>query len=311
MGSSTVPAASGGATQTVVTYTSSTTFTLPSGYGVSKPLWVQVIMGGGGGGGGGGGSSASGTSAGGGGGGGSGVVSECYTYLTANTTVTIGAAGTGGAGATYNTNANGVNGTSGGITFFGSYAAPGGVGGGKGSNNSTQSATSTSNLTGVYGYMIQGGSGTNTMLGFGGAGGSGGGGGNNNGLSWGHGSSATTPGYTINGGGLLDAPLYASTVSPNSYSIPNNHDFNQRGGGAAGYQSDTDGQWGKGGLAGGLVGGLAQAAQTTSASLAIGGTATEPSAGGGGGGGARGNTGSNAGVGGAGASGFVTLSYWS
>jgi len=309
MAVSNLVAASAGKSQYVTRFTSSGTFTLPAGYDSNNPLWVQVLMGGGGGGGGGGGAS-NGTSAGGGGGGGSGIVTEFYTYLTANQTVTIGAGGTGGAGGTQNANINGVAGQSGGITFFGSYAVPGAGGGGGGSNNSSQSAPGTSNLAGIYQYFIQGGSGNNTMLGFGGPGGSGGGPGNTAGASWGHGSSNTGLNYSAKGGGLLDVPVFSPTGSPSMTSVSNRHDFNQRGGGAGGYQTSNDGQWGKGGLAGGIVGGLAQAAQTTTASEAIGGTATEPSAGGGGGGGGRGLTGGNAGAGGAGASGFVTVIYW-
>jgi len=309
MGIAQIPAPSGGLTQTVTTFTSSGTFTLPSGYGVSKPLWVQVLMGGGGGGGGGGGATTITNTAGGGGGGGSGIVAGFFTSLTANQTVTIGAGGTAGNGGAQNTVANGTAGGAGGTTIFGDYRVPGGRGGGQGSNSNNQSAPGQASIT-AFGYYIKGGSGNNTALGFGGAGGSGGGAGNTDGTTYGHGSPLNGF-YQNGGGGLTDIALYASNQTPNEYNIAYNHDFNQRGGGAGGYQTNTSARWGKGGLAGGILGGTAQAADTTVAAEAVGQTATVPSAGAGGGGGACGSPGGNAGAGGVGAAGFVTITYWS
>jgi hypothetical protein len=120
------PASSGGLTKYTQLFTSSGTFTLPSGYGPSKPLLVKLIVVGGGGGGGGGGGNIYGYSypgvGGGGGGSGTGFYFESFA-VTANTTVTIGAGGNGGPGSAYG---SGQPGTAGGSSYFGTIEAPGG-----------------------------------------------------------------------------------------------------------------------------------------------------------------------------------------
>jgi hypothetical protein len=129
MGVNTFPVASGSSAVICKTslFTSSGTFTLPSGYGAGQPLIVDIEIGGGGGGGGGGASADDNYAAGPGGGGGSGIVAVYRNVsLTANATITIGAAGTGGTGA-QNANESGTAGTSGGTSNVNSlYYAPGG-----------------------------------------------------------------------------------------------------------------------------------------------------------------------------------------
>lgn len=125
MAVSNLVAASAGLVKYSQLFTSSGTFTLPSGYSSTNPLFVDVIIVGGGGGGG-----AGATNYYGGGGGGSG----CGFYyqqipVYANTTVTIGSGGSGGTVGSVN---NGNDGTNGGSSFFGDLQAPGG-GFGKGS----------------------------------------------------------------------------------------------------------------------------------------------------------------------------------
>lgn len=128
MAVSNLVAASAGLVKYSQLFTSSGTFTLPSGYSSTNPLFVDVIVVGGGGGGG-----AGATNYSGGGGGGSG----CGFYyqqipVYANTTVTIGSGGSGGTVGSVN---NGNDGTNGGASFFGDLQAPGG-GFGKGSRQS-------------------------------------------------------------------------------------------------------------------------------------------------------------------------------
>jgi hypothetical protein len=119
MGLSTFPAPAAGLVKYSQLFTSSGTFTLPSGYSSTNPLFVDVVVVGGGGGGGAGAQNYYG-----GGGGGSG----CGFYyqqipVYANTTVTIGTGGTGGTVGSVN---NGNDGTNGGSSFFGDLQAPGG-----------------------------------------------------------------------------------------------------------------------------------------------------------------------------------------
>jgi hypothetical protein len=148
------PSAAGPLPTRFTEFTSSGTFIHPDGY--SSPRLVYVVaMGAGGGGGSGGvrGANATGTAAAanGGGGGGSGLVYAGYCYVTANTTVTIGAAGTGGTSVSDGASGfAGNSGNNGGITYFGALSVKGGIGGGGGQTN-TQN---------TYPYSV-GGSGSN------------------------------------------------------------------------------------------------------------------------------------------------------
>lgn len=141
MAVSNLVAGAAGLTKYTQLFTSSGTFTLPSGYGSTNPLFVDVVIVGGGGGGG-----AGATNYYGGGGGGSG----CGFYyqqipVFANTTVTIGAGGAGGTVADANT---GNDGTNGGASLFGDYQAPGG-GFGKGSRQTPGTTYGASLWTGT------------------------------------------------------------------------------------------------------------------------------------------------------------------
>lgn len=140
-------AGAAGLTKYTQMFTTSGTFTLPSGYSSTNPLFARVLVVGGGGGGGGGGGNVSGYlyPGRGGGGGGSGCA---FLYdempIFANTTVTIGAGGTGGTGSAYG---SGTTGTAGGSTYFGDLEAPGG-GGGEGGQAWSGSYSYTSSTTG-------------------------------------------------------------------------------------------------------------------------------------------------------------------
>lgn len=139
MAVSNLVAASSGLIKYTQLFTSSGTFTLPSGYGSTNPLFVDVVIVGGGGGGG-----AGATNYYGGGGGGSG----CGFYyqqipVYANTSITIGAGGAGGTVADANT---GNNGNNGGSSFFGDLEAPGG-GFGKGSRQTPGTTYGSCNWT--------------------------------------------------------------------------------------------------------------------------------------------------------------------
>jgi len=122
-------AGAAGLTKYTQMFTTSGTFTLPSGYSSTNPLFARVLVVGAGGGGGGGGGNVQGYlyPGRGGGGGGSGCA---FLYdempIFANTTITIGAGGTGGTGSAYG---SGTQGTAGGSTYFGDIEAPGGGGG--------------------------------------------------------------------------------------------------------------------------------------------------------------------------------------
>jgi hypothetical protein len=154
MASTTVPASGGGLAPYYQKFVSSGTFTLPSGYGASKPLLVNIqVIGGGGGGsapityvfnGNGGHSDYYGegrmisgtyTNNNTGGPGGSGGLCATQLYLTSNLTITVGAAGNRGTSTTITNNENpyGGNFSNGGggsgITIAATNAIVGGTGG--------------------------------------------------------------------------------------------------------------------------------------------------------------------------------------
>jgi hypothetical protein len=168
MGLTVFPPAAGGLKLYTQTFTSSGTFTLPSGYGASNPLQATVlVVGGGGGGGGGGRNNIFNGNAWGGAGGGSGIAYYLQDILlTENQTVTIGAGGIGGAGATSTTNNvafAGNSGTDGGNTSFGVYTArgggygPGGGGGGDDNFNSGTAARAGTSITdNIFGSLSGG-----------------------------------------------------------------------------------------------------------------------------------------------------------
>ena len=130
MASTVFPAASSGVTRRTAVFTSSGTFTLPSGYDSNNPLICEVYIQGAGAGGGSG--AFNSTQGNGGGGGGAGYCMYLPNLsLTANATVTIGTGGAGGASQTSAPNL-GIVGTAGGNTSFAGYTAPGGGRGGSG-----------------------------------------------------------------------------------------------------------------------------------------------------------------------------------
>jgi hypothetical protein len=325
MGVSVFPAASSGLIRKSQTFTSSGTFTLPTGYGAGQPLIIDAEVGGGGGGGGSGAFAAARSGV--GGGGGSGVVSLFNNIsLTANATITIGAGGTGGAAST----GVGNNGSSGGTTDIDSiYFSPGG---GAGTGGLTTAGVQRGFSIRSRGYQIQGGYSSSARGGSGGAGGSGGGAGGGNlptaspdangrvyqagsyGMAGGLfevGNVAGTGGvqnyYTSDTGSGVAFGLYMQ----NEYAGVQNYgsvapNLLQRGGGGAGCEINTSTAAGGGGApgtrnAGGLIGLVNGTKNATNA--------TEPSAGGGGGGGSWSN-GSTSGSGGNGAAGYVTIYYW-
>jgi len=325
MGLSVFPtASSSGLIRKSQTFTSSGTFTLPTGYGAGQPLIIDAEVGGGGGGGGSGAFAAA--RSGGGGGGGSGVVTLFNNIsLTANATITIGAGGTGGAAST----GVGNNGASGGTTDIDSiYYSPGGA---PGTGGLTTAGIQRGFSIRTRGYQIQGGYVASQRGGVGGAGGSGGGGSvgpytaspDSNGRIYQAGSyggagglfevgnTAGTGGvqsyFTSDSGSGVSFGLYMQ----NEYAGVQNYGLLtpntlQRGGGGGGGETNTSTSAGGGGgpgtrNAGGLVGLLNGTKNATNA--------TEPTAGGGGGGGSWSN-GSVSGSGGNGAAGYVTIYYW-
>jgi hypothetical protein len=315
MASTVFPAAGGGVSLQQTTFTSSGTFTLPTGYGVSKPLIVDLEIVGGGGGGGSGVSQAANSYGGGGGGSGITVVYKSIP-LTANATITIGAGGAGGAAVASGN--NGINGNSGGTTDVNSiYYAPGGGFG-------TRGLITAANLYGGYidshGFNVFGGY-ASTNGGVGGAGGSGGAyalslSSNPGTVETYRGGARGLPGGAYqtgestnaisadrsNGWGVHAQPL---NVVPNG-TYPFANDSNQRGGGGGGGRGATTGNSGRGGKAGTrFTGGLTG---WNNGGTPTGETATDSGCGGGGGGASFNN--GNSGAGGAGASGIVIVTYW-
>lgn len=289
------------------TYTSSTTFTMPTG---AKLCYVFLYHAGGGGGGGARNTTTSVASGGGGGGGGpiSKFVQPCTGSFAAGQTitVTIGAGGSGGAGAT--ATGSGVDGFAGGVSRFvnnadatdqwgslifpGGRAGSGGTTGGSGTGapgyialNSWGLATAaTTNGAGGSATSTVGGAGYKTM-----AGGTGGG----------AGGRATTVGYVggAGGGGYYAIPLDPVLGSATAWTL-------NTGGGASGGLTN-----GGAGAAGTTVGSYFYGGGGGGANTAgVGGAGGVGAIGGGGGGGGGGNNSNNGGAGGDG--GRAEMTVW-
>lgn len=328
MGIEVFPAAAGGlSVKKAQTFVSSGTFTLPSGYGASKPLVVDLIICGGGGGGGGGNSNTTANPGYGGGSGGSGCVAWFNNVsLTANATITIGAGGSGGAAGTTNSGSSvGGTGGDGGVTNVNSlFYAPGGAGG---TGGRSAGASVYTNYVKSYGFYLPSiGSGSNIQYGLGGSGGSGGAGfvmsasAVQVGGSFGY-SAISNAGITSGAGGTISVgtfdthgsgqnsflPAQSFGIGVNAYGAFTNRQFDIRGGGGpGGGANNADNQYGLGGTAGGYVGGTSGAFNQTTGDR-NGATATVNGGGGGGGGGGRVAA---AGAGGAGAAGYVTIVWY-
>jgi hypothetical protein len=332
MGIQVFPAAGGGVVLKTQTFTSSGTFTLPSGYGASNPLIVDLEICGGGGGGGSGGASST-FQSGGGGGGGSGVVALYKgVSLTSNATITIGAGGAGGAAVAPDSIGN--NGSSGGASNVNStFYAPGGGGGSLG-RHANNTGTMYGRPVAAYGFYITGGYQSGGYDGAGGAGGSGGSAGyqietSNPTANYEYrGGSKGWPGLyytipsntsnsvspllsTVNGQGLGIATIGSNTGAASAPWVSTAYSeilMLQRGGGGGGGEGYTNPSYGLGGNAGTINEGGLNGVSGVSSGTITGGTATDPGCGGGGGGARRGA--GNAGAGGAGASGYVKVTYW-
>lgn len=322
MGYSVYPAAAAGlSVRKSQTFTSSGTFTLPSGYGASKPLLVDLEICGGGGGGGGGAYSASAEGRG-GGGGGSGVTTVFdRVSLTANATITIGAGGTGGTAG----GATGTAGASGGASNVNStYYSPGG-GGGSGAVITASSRYG--KMVNTYGYFIPGGYAGSSLGGVGGAGGSGGD------------ASGTLQSNPQNGlyyaGGIYGYPSmrYNDNTDSSTTQLASGADTNdgkglamimsqgnsgtvairplllQRGGGGGGSSGSSANTYGIGGGAGTKTAGGLQGIRSQTTGNKNGSSATDAGCGGGGGGGSW-NSGGAAGAGGNGGAGYITVYWW-
>ena len=252
------------------TFTSSTTWTVPTGIYQINDIFV---LGGGGGGG----------WNGGGGGGGGGITISSNLQVTPGTGITV-TVGPGGAGATtYTTGASGTG------SAFASVTAPGGAGGG--------SYNVTSYITGND--SRGGNSGTNTALGTAFNGGSG----RYNGQqSPGDGIFRVTGG---GGGGAAQNGLNSGDFpgnGGNGFVLTWNNTTYGGGGGGGVYRYFTIGNVGIGAASGGLGGG----ADGGSSASPTGQNASPNTGGGGGGGGNNGGTGN----GGTGGSGIVIIRYW-
>jgi hypothetical protein len=262
------------------TFTSSTTYTMPSG---AKIVLVEMIASGGGGGG--GRRTTTGNAGAGGGGGGGMFYAQALdaAALGGSVTVTVGAGGTGGAGRT-GSDGSGTAGNAGGDTQFGYVKIPGGRGGaGGGTGDTTQAAgymptpglPSSINSSPGYGGAGRG-SATGSAGGKGYLGGAGGGGGG------GTNSSAVSSGGA--GGNVV-------TTAADIYTTANNY-TSAFGGGASGGSSGASGSNATNAGDGGGGG-----ASSITATAGAGGNGAAPGGGGGGGGGASNNNGGNGGDG--------------
>jgi hypothetical protein len=304
------------------TFTSSGTFTLPTGYGAGQPLIIDAEVCGGGGGGGSGAYDAVGATNG-AGGGGSGV---CIYYenitLTSNATITIGAGGNGGAAVSGGTGNYGANGGSSDINSI--FYAAGGGGGGRGLHTA---ATNYAYSVNSNGFLIPGGGQASVSLGPGGAGGSGG---NraisitanpDNGTTY-RGGIYGLPGTAFGDGGPNNSnlqPFNPNAGSGLNFSIINGVEntaaglmgginLRQRGGGGGAGRATTDNTAGGGGGAGTRTTGGLNGVNNSGAGK-NGQSATDNGCGGGGGGASR-NNGGVSGAGGNGAGGYVTIFWW-
>lgn len=253
-------------------FTSSGTWTKPSG----SPKTTQIIMIGGGGGGGSGRKGAAATVRTGGGGGGPGgyaIDTFVTSILGATETVTVGTGGTGGASRTAN-DTNGANGNAGTTTKFGTWLRAGNGGGGTGGSTSAAGGGTAGQMFPPSSAGVSGSS----SSGSGAAGSSGGisnfapgGGGAGGGITTGNvasiGGSGTTIGTTSNGGNsgtglaLTGGTAGAiSTAGGNGTAAPTNSVIGGAGGGGGGSSTSANGgAGGNGGLygAGGGGGGSA------------------------------------------------------
>lgn len=235
------------------TFTSSTTYTLPS---AAKIVILECI---GAGGGGGGGARNTGTFTGGGGGGGGGGPYERHT-LTAqelggggsSVTVTIGAGGTGGTGRTGSTG-NGINGTNGGVSRFGTlyfgYGSAGNAGTSSASGGVSSAAVGFNMGTSGIGSA---GSANNTVAansGLRGGGGGGGAGGRSTTDRAGAtgGTSYSDPSLVTAGGGGAGGAATGGNGSDGA--------VKQGGGGGGSSNTTAGGNGGNGGVGGGGGGG--------------------------------------------------------
>jgi hypothetical protein len=267
-------------TQTVVTLTSSGTWTVPAGVTSVSVLAV------GGGGGGGGGVTASTVGSGGGGGGGGVVYAQNYPVTPgAPITVTVGAGGVSGGAA------NGSNGGAGGNSVFDALTALGGGGGGSYNGGSVNGTTGGSGGgAGQVGGANAGSASTQTNFGVGIGYGSAGGAASGS-ASWGDGGGGGAGGVGTDGtgstGGNGGTGKLASSLNPN---FPSNY---YGGGGGGGTHGATAGSGGAGGGGNGSTSGTGSAG-------------TANTGGGGGGGGNPGGTSNSGGVGG---SGVILVGY--